>query len=354
MASTDLVTCGKFDASQTAQDAAISALQTGGGVTPAAVAGAVNAMTPAQLVAICAKLNCQPTAAALTAALLSLAGSGTAGNVLTIVGGAPVWQAPVAGVASSVPASGIGAGALPAGVTTTPASVVGFDTAVISAVPSSTDSILGKSRSATQAESLAGAANDGIHISPADLLYALSNAGAVQSAVTLNQSQYGTAAQTVALGESAPTAAPTAATPATKLVNTNGEVFDWDGTAWRLSASPYTNSTSGATLGVPTGSAGADIVFICPRAGIVNFAATCKGLFSGGTAGVSGYISIVKLDNVFIARGDAVNTGQNSFCGGSRLLVVTAGQVITAGLYNASSSGITLDSQTTLDIVYIK
>jgi hypothetical protein len=90
------VSCNTYNTSQAAQDAAIAALQAGGGSTPTSVASAVDAMTPAQLAAMCLKLNCQPTAAALTSALLGLSGAETSGNVLSIVGGAPVWQAPAA------------------------------------------------------------------------------------------------------------------------------------------------------------------------------------------------------------------------------------------------------------------
>ena len=79
-----------------AQDAAIANAAGAGAaaVTPAAVLAQVQNMSPAQIAAMCAKLNCAPTAAALTQSLLSLGGSGVVGNVLAIS---------AAGVASWVP-----------------------------------------------------------------------------------------------------------------------------------------------------------------------------------------------------------------------------------------------------------
>ena len=71
--------------------------------TSAGVAAAVASMTPAELAAMCSKLNCAPTPAALTAALMALSGSSTAGNVLTIVAGAPVWQALPTAAADTTP-----------------------------------------------------------------------------------------------------------------------------------------------------------------------------------------------------------------------------------------------------------
>ena len=69
-----------------AQDAAIANAAGAGAaaVTPASVLAQVQAMSPAQIAAMCAKLNCAPTAAALTQSLLLLAGSGVVGNVLGI------------------------------------------------------------------------------------------------------------------------------------------------------------------------------------------------------------------------------------------------------------------------------
>ena len=66
-------------------------------VTPAAVLAQVQAMSPAQIAAMCAKLDCAPTAAALTQSLLLLAGSGVVGNVLQIdANGNPVFNAVIA------------------------------------------------------------------------------------------------------------------------------------------------------------------------------------------------------------------------------------------------------------------
>jgi hypothetical protein len=172
-------------AAQAAQDAAIAALQGGGGVTAASVATAVNTMTPAQLAAMCTKLNCQPTAAALTAALMSLSGSSTAGNVLTIVGGVPVWQAPVAGAASTVPATGVGAGALPAGVTTTPTQVVGFNAAALATVPAATDTVQGKVALAVAAN-YPDATNDADAVTPAYLTAAQAAQDAAIAAIAAN------------------------------------------------------------------------------------------------------------------------------------------------------------------------
>ena len=69
-----------------AQDAAIANAAGAGAaaVTPTAVLAQVQNMSPAQIAAMCAKLNCAPTAAALTQSLLLLAGSGVVGNVLQI------------------------------------------------------------------------------------------------------------------------------------------------------------------------------------------------------------------------------------------------------------------------------
>jgi hypothetical protein len=119
-----------LQASQTAQDATIAALQAGAPVTATEVAAAVDAMTPAQLAAMCAKLNCPLSAAALTAALLSLPGAGVAGNVLTIVAGNPVFQAPVPGAATSVPAAGVTAGTFVSGVNIPASQVTGLSPAV--------------------------------------------------------------------------------------------------------------------------------------------------------------------------------------------------------------------------------
>jgi hypothetical protein len=52
---------------------------------------AVAAMTPAQRATLCTALNCAPTVAAITVALMALPGAGVAGNILTISGGAPVF-----------------------------------------------------------------------------------------------------------------------------------------------------------------------------------------------------------------------------------------------------------------------
>ena len=85
------VTCAQATADKSAQaskdaaqDAAIANAAGAGAaaVTPAAVLAQVQNMSPAQIAAMCAKLNCAPTAAALTQSLLLLAGSGVVGNVL--------------------------------------------------------------------------------------------------------------------------------------------------------------------------------------------------------------------------------------------------------------------------------
>ena len=67
-------------------DVALAILQAvnAAAVTPAAVLTQVQAMSPAQIEAMCAKLDCAPTAAALTQSLLSLSGSGVVGSVLAI------------------------------------------------------------------------------------------------------------------------------------------------------------------------------------------------------------------------------------------------------------------------------
>lgn len=89
------------------QDTTIAALQllvnslgqgNGGGitaVTPAMVLTATQAMTPAQLAAMCAVLNCGVSSAQLTAALLAIPGMNVAGNVLTSTGSGLQGQAPV-------------------------------------------------------------------------------------------------------------------------------------------------------------------------------------------------------------------------------------------------------------------
>jgi hypothetical protein len=166
-----------LQASQTAQDATIAALQAGAPVTAAEVAAAVDAMTPAQLADMCAKLNCPLSAAALTAALLSLPGAGVAGNVLTIVGGAPVFQAPVPGPATSVPAAGVQAGTLAPAVQLN-------DTANFGAGAAATDTALGVVENATTTEVSAGVLDGAVAISPKNLLDGLNAPGALKSAVS--------------------------------------------------------------------------------------------------------------------------------------------------------------------------
>ena len=96
------VTCAQATADKSAQaskdaaqDAAIANAAGAGAaaVTPAAVLAQVQAMSPAQITAMCAKLDCAPTAVALTQSLLLLAGSNVVGNVLQIdASGNPVFN----------------------------------------------------------------------------------------------------------------------------------------------------------------------------------------------------------------------------------------------------------------------
>lgn len=345
MASTDLVTCGKFDASQAAQDAAILALQNGGAVTPAAVASAVDAMTLTQLAAMCAKLNCQPTAAALTAALLGLSGSGVAGNVLTIVGGAPVWQAPVAGPATSVPATGVGAGTLGGGVVINNTSNFGVgalatDTAAgVAALNLGTAA--GDATNATDALTAAGLAAILNGTAPN------TSPNALQTAVTSNPSQYATIT-----GVGVPTAAPTAAAPATVVTNANGEVFRWNGSVWGLSENGYFATVAGGAVTAANNVQTTVASITCPRDGFV----TANYLISfAGSHNALKYTAI-SLNNTgedtYAGSTNNSPVGVYSTASGIASAQVVAGQVVSVTIYVENGPANVGDSKVNLN--YIK
>jgi hypothetical protein len=341
-------------ASQATQDAAIAALQAAGGASPANVASAVDAMTPAQLAAMCAKLNCQPTAAALTAALLGLSGAGTSGNILSIVGGVPVWQAPVAGVATSVPATGIITGALPAGVTTTPASVVGFDAAALAAVPDSGDTAKGKV--ALNLGTAAGDATNATDALTAAGLAAILNGtapnatpNALQAAVNSNPSQYGTFA-----GAGAPTAAPTAANPATVLTNTNGEVFRYNGTVWGLSENGLSATVTGNFINSTFALTTIYASYVAPRAGRVRVETRANGSFLNNppSTAIKDLIGIANDSFGFGSASVAPTTDYGVFVVNSRAFSVVAGETITGGMFSAAANN-TLSGNGEITVTYV-
>jgi hypothetical protein len=363
-------------------------------------------MTPAQLAAMCAKLNCAPTAAALTTALLSLPGSGTSGNVLTIVGGVPVWQASVAGAAAtvpaagiqsgalpsgvtigasqvtnlcpavqtclstatisadnitgvipsanlpqndgnatSVPATGIQSGALPSGVTTTPSSVVGFSASALAAIPLSTNAVVGKSRSANPIETGAGILDDGVHVSPADLIGAMRMPTALSAAIAINPNKYGTFASVLA-----PTAPPTEANPQTILTNSNGEVFAWGGAKWVLIADGLRTQTNGAITDAPPNGLYIYATYTAPRAGRLQVITAASGQFNNPSTS----LNLVAIDSFGIgSEAEVASVNRGLWVVNSSIIDVVAGQVVSAGIGTTTSAGVLLSGSGKLVTTYI-
>jgi hypothetical protein len=245
-------------------------------------------------------------------------------------------QAQSAGAAQTVPATGVQSGALPSGVTTTPSSVVGFNAAALAAIPTSTDTVVGKSRSATPLETGAGVLNDGVHVSPADLLAAARTATTFAAAIAANPNKYGTFASVLA-----PTLAPTEANPQTILTNSNGEVFQYTGTKWVLIANGRTelvvstltdssNSTSGVVIAK---------TWTAPRAGKVRFSVKMDSILQkSGVGGRCIAYLFSSIDPLLNSTTD-FSYGDGGFVIVQTTSNVVAGQVVSFGSYGNGSSG---------------
>lgn len=275
-------------------------------------------------------------AAGTTASLAGLSGATVAGNVLTTDGaGVLSWQPDdVGGAASSVPATGVTAGALPAGVTTTPASVVGFDAAALAAVPTAADTVQGKV--ALNLGTAAGDATNATDALTATGLTAILNGtapntspNALQAAVASNPSQYGTFASVLA-----PTAAPTAANPATRLTNTNGEVFDWTGSAWVLVGNGFFQTSNTTVASSVPGAFVVTAAFTMPRDGFVELNAIFGLVFSGAAP----YRATLVLNEVFAQQQSTDNVNNGTDGHAALKLTVTAGQVVTVKIYNSNGA----------------
>jgi hypothetical protein len=110
-------------------------------------------------------------------------------------------------------------------------------------------------------------------------------------------------------GEGKPSAAPTAANPATVLTNANGEVFRWNGTAWYLSGNGYAVINTPVTVGATSGPV-VHHSFTAPRAGGLFITASvivATPLGGTGTDLAGGYI--IKNGANILASSNALSTG---------------------------------------------
>lgn len=249
------------------------------------------------------------------------------------------------GAASSVPASGVIAGALGAGVTTTPASVVGFNAAALAAVPDATDTI--KGISALNQGTAAGDATNSTDALTATGLAAILNGtspnttpNALQAAVSSNPANYGTLGTALA-----PTAAPTTANPATVMVNSNGEVFRWNPTnGWQLSENGFSWSDVPATQ-PPAAGFRVITTFTAPRAGRVQVGwqyAISLAVFGGSpTVYANGFVTRSSAAAA-ICRGDLFLTSASivgTQSSGHGVIQVAAGEVLQFVLVTEASIG---------------
>jgi hypothetical protein len=220
----------------------------------------------------------------------------------------------------------------------------GFNAAALAAIPTSTDTVVGKSRSATPLETGAGVLNDGVHVSPADLLAAARTATTFAAAIAANPNKYGTFASVLA-----PTLAPTEANPQTILTNSNGEVFQYTGTKWVLIANGFIVANTGSPqIVLADGAYHVVNSIIVPRDGVVEIEAYV--IFENAQAQAK-YITIAF--DVGFGQGFSGNTNVNPISPFDNLGVfgiksVTAGQVIPLSVlvYTTNApikgSGITL------------
>jgi hypothetical protein len=209
----------------------------------------------------------------------------------------------------------------------------------------STDSTYGKSRSATTLETGAGLVNDGVHVSPADLLAAARTASTFAAAIAVNPNKYGTFASVLA-----PTLAPTEANPQTVLTNSNGEVFAWVGAKWVLVANGLRTQASSAITDAPPNSLYIYATYTAPRAGRLQVSTAASGQFNNPAA----LLNLVAIDSFGIgSEAEVASVSSSLWVVNSSTIDVVAGQVVSAGIGTTTSAGVLLSGSGKLITTYI-
>lgn len=223
-----------------------------------------------------------------------------------------------------------------------------------SAVPTATDTTQGKV--ALNLGTAAGDATNATDALTATGLAAILNGtapnttpNALQAAVASNPSQYGAFPSVLA-----PTAAPTVANPATRLTNSNGEVFDWTGTAW---------VPVGNLLLIDVNTSGVSLPMNSPvLVGAATLPRTGRVLVSH-SSGVSSGTAILQISSYFKANGGLIaragsfivsTAGLTNYeWSSSTVYNATAGDIITFEALQFSTTALSLLSFSKLQIQYI-
>lgn len=249
------------------------------------------------------------------------------------------------GGATSVPASGVTAGNLPATVINTNAA----GGALAGNYPNPTLSAAGLAAAATAAA--VAIKDEGTALTSQVTSIDFTGAGVTATntagAVTVNIAGGGGTTTGTFASVLAPTAAPTAANPATRLTNTNGEVFDWNGTAWFLAGNGFYQTASSTTASPAVGNQAVAITFTAPRAGLVELHA----IFTAGlTSGVP-LLAFIVLHGVFAQRVDSLSAADGTAGAASRKINVSAGEIVSVSIYNGANSTFSASCQATIQYI---
>jgi hypothetical protein len=206
---------------------------------------------------------------------------------------------------------------------------------VLSGMALSTDATYGKSRSATSLETGAGVLNDGVHVSPADLLAAARTATTFAAAIAINPNKYGTFASVAA-----PTLAPTESNPKVILTNSNQEVFAWTGTKWALIANGFRESlVTPRTLS--SNQNGVVLIagtWTAQRAGKVRFEVKMDSIFQSAGVGGRSFAYLYSTIDPLLGSTTDFSYSDAGFLIATVSASVVAGQVVSFGSYGNGSS----------------